>query len=166
VDKPSRRTLRFDDLDDVVREAESLRASGYHRAGAWDLAQVCTHLAEWMRFPLDGFPRPPAPIRAMLWVMKNTFGRRQLRKVLATSSMPAGGPTMPETVAAAGGDETAAVERLRQTVARFKAHTGPLHPSPLFGPLDKEAATRLQLVHCAHHLSFLVPRPGDEGRPR
>lgn len=158
MERPTRRSLHFNGLDDVVREVESLRASGYDRAGNWDLAQTCSHLAEWMRFPLDGFPRPPAPVRAMLWVMKNTFGRRQLRKVLATSSMPAGGPTMPETVATAGGDETVAAERLRQTVARFKAHTGPLHASPLFGELDRETATRLQLVHCAHHLSFLVPR--------
>lgn len=162
--KPSRRTLRFDDLDDVVHEVESLRASGYDRAGNWDLAQTCAHLADWMRFPLDGFPRPPAPIRAVLWALRQTVGQKKLRQYLDTAAMPAGKPSMPETVAAAGGDETAAVERLRQTVARFKSHAGPLHPSPLFGPLDKETATRLQLVHCAHHLGFLIP--SHQGRPQ
>lgn len=164
MEKPSRRTLRFNDLDEVVREVESLRASGYDRAGKWDLAQTCAHLADWMRFPLDGFPRPPAPIRAMLWALKKTVGQRKLRQYLEAGAMPSGKPTLPETVAAAGGDETVAVERLRQTVARFKAYSGPLHPSPLFGELDKETATRLQLVHCAHHLGFLVP--SNHGRPR
>ena len=158
--KPSRRALRFDDLDAVVREVDSLRATGYERAGNWDLAGTCSHLADWMSFPLDGFPRAAAPIRAMLWVMKNTIGRSQLRKILASGSMPAGGPTLRETIPPPSGDETAAVDRLKRTVARFKDHTGPFHPSPLFGELDRDAATKLQLVHCAHHLSFLVPKGG------
>jgi len=160
VEKPARRPLRFDDFDHVMRDVNALREKGYDRAGNWSLAQVCSHLADWMAFPLDGFPRAPAPIRALLWAMKNTVGRRQLRKILDSGSMPAGGPTMPQTVAGAGGDESAAIERLRRTVARFRSHSGPLHPSPLFGALDKETATRLQLVHCAHHLSFLVPKAG------
>ena len=49
--KPERRELYFSDLDEVVRDAEHLLAKGYDRAGNWNLAQVCTHLAEWMRFP-------------------------------------------------------------------------------------------------------------------
>lgn len=160
MDKPGRRTLRFEGLDAVLRDVEELRERGYDRAGNWDLAQICSHLADWMTFPLDGFPKPPVPIRAVLWAMRNTIGRRQLRKVLEAGSMPAGGPTVPQTVAKTGGDESAAIDRLRQTVARFQAHNGPLHPSPLFGALGKETATCLQLVHCAHHLSFLVPKPG------
>lgn len=152
-----RRALSFGDLDEAVREAERLRDGGYRRAGRWDLAQVCGHLAEWLGYPVDGFPRQPAPIRAVLWVMRNTVGRRQLRQVLASRSLPAGGPTIPQSIPTAGGDEAAAVERLRRAAERFRAHVGPYHPSPLFGALDRETATRLQLVHCAHHLGFLVP---------
>lgn len=153
-----RRSLQFRNLDDAVREAESLLASGYDRAGNWDLAQTCGHLAEWMRFPIEGFPRSPLPVRVILWFLGITFARRKLRTTLETNAMPAGGPTLRETVPPAGGNDAAIVDRLRQMVERFKAYEGPLHPSPLFGDLDRETATRMQVLHCAHHLGFLVPR--------
>ena len=65
---------------------------------------------------------------------------------------------MPETIPAPGGDEAAAVERLRQALARLQAHEGMFKPSPLCGPLDRETWLRLHLLHCSHHLSFLIPR--------
>ena len=155
---PVRRALAFDTLDEALLDAERLLAAGYERAGNWSLAQVCGHLNEWMRFPLDGFPQSPAPVRMMLWFMKITAGRQMLRRTLATNSMPAGGPTLRETIPPPEGDDAAAVDQLRQTVERFKSHAGPIHPSPLFGELDRDTAMRLQLVHCAHHLSFLIPK--------
>jgi hypothetical protein len=151
-----RRQIRFESLDDVVRDAEGLLAKGYDRAGNWDLAQVCGHVANWMTYPVEGFPRPPAPIRAMLWLMKKAVGRGKFEKYLA-EGMPAGKPTMPESVPPPGGDPAAAVARLKQAVEKFKA-AGGVHPSPLFGPMTKDEATRLQLIHAAHHLSFLVPK--------
>ncbi len=158
-----RRLLEFRDLDDVARDAETLHAGGYDRVGNWDLAQVCGHLAEWLRYPVEGFPRPPLPIRAMLWGMRKTIGPRAMRKVLDARAFPEGGPTMRQTIPAPGGDEGAAVERLRQAVARFQAHEGPYHPSPFFGTMSREECRRLQLIHGAHHLSFLIPR-ADPGR--
>jgi hypothetical protein len=162
---PSRRKLDFRDFDAVLRDVDALAAGGYDRAGAWDLAQVCGHLADWMRFPLDGFPRPALPLRVVIWLMRHTIAPRLLRRILAERSMPGGRPTIPETVKPGGADQAAAVDQLRQVVARFRAHTGPLHPSPLFGALDREEATQVQLIHCAHHLSFLIPKshpaPGD-----
>ncbi|WLD13611.1 DUF1569 domain-containing protein [Planctellipticum variicoloris] len=151
----SRRELHFESLDDVLRDVESLQAGGCESLGRWELSQTCLHLADWMQFPLDGFPRQPAPIRGLLWLLRHTIGRRQFQRILATGRMPAGGPTMPETVHVSGGEDAAAVERLRHAVARFEAHTDSLHPSPLFGPMDHNQARRLQLIHCAHHLSFL-----------
>jgi hypothetical protein len=164
--KAARRALNFRDLDEVVEDARRLHRHGYEKAGAWDLAQVSGHLADWMRFPLDGFPRPPLPIRLMLGALRATVGRRTLREILATRSMPGRRPTMPESVPAAGGDEAGAIERFGQVVERFKAHSGPFHPSPLFGVLNREQATQLQLIHCAHHLSFLVPRPPQSAPDR
>jgi hypothetical protein len=157
-ESPPRRELAFRDLDAAVQDARSLHCGGYVQAGNWDLAQVCGHLADWMRFPLDGFPKPPLPIGLMLWSMRHAVGRRMLRKILQSGSMSAGGPTMPETVPQPGGDEAAAVERFEHVGARFQAHEGPFHRSPLFGDMDRETLTRLQLSHCSHHLSFLVPK--------
>lgn len=156
--KPARRELKFDALDEVVRDAEHLLAVGYEQAGNWDLTQVCLHLADWMRFPIEGFPKPPLPIRLMLWGMRHTVGRSKLRQIVQQRAMAAGIPTMPQTVVPPGGDARAAVAKLSETVDRFKSHGGEVHPSPFFGAMTKDEATRLQLVHCAHHLSFLVPR--------
>jgi hypothetical protein len=110
-----------------------------------------------MSFPLDGFPRPPLPMRLMLWTMRNTVGKRKLREMLAGGAMPAGLPTLRETVPARGGDAKAAVERLCAVVLRFCSHEGELHPSPVFGEMDRETLAQLQLLHCSHHLSFLIP---------
>jgi len=155
---PQRRKLVFNNLDEVVRDTDRLLAGGYEKAGNWDLAQVCDHLADWMRFPVDGFPKPPAPIRGMLWLVRKTVGRKKLLQYLADKTFPAGKPTMPQTVHAAGGDARAAVENLRQSVERLKAYAGPIVPSPLFGPMTKDEAVGMQLVHAAHHLSFLIPK--------
>lgn len=154
----SRRPLTFDSLDAVVRDAERLLAGGYERAGTWDLAQVARHLAEWMRFPVEGFPKMPAFIRPVFWLVRKTVGRKKLLGYIATKSFPAGKPTMPETVPPPGGDPTEAVAALKASVERLKAHTGPIVPSPLFGEMTKDECVQMQLVHAAHHLSFLVPR--------
>jgi hypothetical protein len=78
--------------------------------------------------------------------------------MIQDGSMPENVPTIPDTVPPAGGDEGKAVERLCAVVERFRDYDGALHPSPVFGPTDREMLTRLQLIHCAHHLSFLVPK--------
>jgi Protein of unknown function (DUF1569) len=130
---------------------------GYEKAGNWDLSQVCMHMTDWMRFPMDGFPKPPLPIGVMLWVLRNTLGKRMYRKYMG-EGMPSGKPTMPQTVHQPGSEPSNAIARLKETVERFRVFNGTLHPSPLFGALNKDEATRLQLVHCAHHLSFLVPK--------
>lgn len=155
-----RRPLRFASLDEVVRDAEGLLANGYEKAGNWDLAQAAGHLAEWMRFPVEGFPKAPAPIRAVFWVLRKTIGRKKLLTYIETNSFPAGKPTMPQTVPPPGGDARAAVEKLKQSVERLKGYTGEIVPSPLFGRMTKEEAVGMQLVHAAHHLSFLIPKTG------
>ena len=154
-----RRLLVFNDLDEVVRDAETLLANGYEKAGNWDLAQVAGHLANWLTYPVAGFPRAPWPIRVMLGAVRATLGRRMFEKYMR-EGMPAGKPTIPESVPVAGGDAAQAVARLREAVARFQAHTGDYLPSPLFGRLTREEARSIQLRHAAHHLSFLVPKQG------
>ncbi|MBN9121640.1 MAG: DUF1569 domain-containing protein [Planctomycetes bacterium] len=152
-----RRKLTFATLDDAVRDAENLVAKGYDKAGNWDLAQVGSHLTEWMRFPLDGFPKVPLLLRPMFWLLRTAVGKKIRAKVLA-EGFSTGGRTMPQTVFSPGGDAPAAVAKLKETAERFRAHTGPVHPSPLFGAMTKDEALQLQLKHCEHHLSFLVPR--------
>jgi hypothetical protein len=152
-----RRKLTFASLDEVAADAENLLARGYEKAGNWDLSQVCLHLANWMRFPVEGFPKLPLFLRPLFWLFRNTVGRSKRLKY-TKEGMPAGKPTMPQTVAQAGGDTASAVAKLKEAIAAFKAYTGAIHPSPLFGAMNKDEAMQLQLVHCAHHLSFLIPK--------
>lgn len=152
-----RRKLTFASLAEVVVDAENLLAKGYDRTGNWDLAQVCGHLAEWLRFPVEGFPKVPLLLRPLLWMFRVTKGKKILAKILEDGFSP-NIRTVPETVPPPGGDPAAAVAKLRDSVIRYATFDGDRHPSPLFGHLDKDTATRVQLRHCEHHLSFLVPR--------
>lgn len=155
-----RRTLRFDALADAVRDAENLLATGYDKTGRWTLGQVCGHLANWLSYPLDGFPKVPLLLRPVLWLMKVTVGKRKLKTYLADQSFPTGAPTVPQSVPPATAEDADGVAKLKAAVERFTTHTGPVKPSPLFGAMTKETAGHLQRVHCAHHLSFLVPKGG------
>ncbi|AMV26961.1 hypothetical protein VT84_21345 [Gemmata sp. SH-PL17] len=154
---PDRRKLTFATLDDAVRDAENLFAKGYDKAGNWDLAQVCFHLAEWMRYPIEGYPQLPLVLRPVFWLVR-TAASKKIRNKILTEGFQAGGRTMPQTVSEPGGNASEAVAKLKDVAERFQGHTGPIHPSPLFGPLNKGDALQLQLLHCAHHLSFLIPK--------
>lgn len=154
----AQRQLQFQALDDVASDIDVLLAAGYTKVGNWNLSQVCGHLDQWMGFAMDGFPKPPFPINAVLWTMKMTVGKKLLRQIL-TSGFKPGGPTMPQTVPEAGStDDETAVRAFKETLSRFASYTGPIHPSPLYGQLDRDTAVQLQLAHCAHHLSFLLPK--------
>jgi hypothetical protein len=83
----------------------------------------------------------------------------KLKQYLADKTFPAGKPTMPATVFKPDfSTDQAAVEKLSTTLRRVGAYREPLHPSPLFGKLNRDSHLGLQLVHAAHHLSFLVPK--------
>ncbi|QEL17039.1 DUF1569 domain-containing protein [Limnoglobus roseus] len=124
--------LRFQSLADVVRDAESLLAKGYDKAGNWDLSQCCHHLAYWLTCSLDGFGKQPLPIRAFLWLARNTFGPGQLKKILA-KGFPPNGPTDPNSVKPSDGDDAGAVAKLKQAAERFDAHSGSILPSRFSG---------------------------------
>jgi hypothetical protein len=146
------RNLEFRTGKEVAAELDRLHAGGYEKAGNWDLAQTCDHLGFFIRESLDGFTfRVP-------WLFKVLFGRLVLRRILRQRRMKAGVPTPQKPLPAPGGDESAAVERLKHILARLDAHEGELHPSPFFGYLTPAEWRELHLIHCAHHLGFLIPQ--------
>jgi hypothetical protein len=149
-----RRSLRFPDFDHVLRDVDALLAAGYTRAGNWDLAQISDHLGKVIIMSLDGFPtRYPWPMRVVArWFALPGILRH---KVFRTKM------TAPQYLLPVAGEDRAAVERLRAAVARFTSHSGPLHPSPIFGTLSRDEWREVHLWHCEHHLSFLHPRPAS-----
>jgi len=126
--------------------------------GKWTLAQCVFHLTEYLRYPMDGFPPVPLPIRMLLWSVRNTMAKKLYHQVLEKQSMPSGKPTIPQSVSGPGREDQPAADRLKETVDRWRTFGGALLPSPLFGAMTKDEFDQLHRVHMAHHLSFLVPR--------
>lgn len=157
-DNNTPRSLEFRQFSEVIDEVKKLHENGYDKTRNWDLAQTCQHLSDWMRYPMDGFPKAPFPVNFMLWSMRKTIGPKTLKKILANKAMKENTPTMPETVHAQGTDEKTAVDQFCQLVERFDRYDGPIYASPFFGDMDRDQLRQLQLVHCAHHLRYLQPK--------
>lgn len=153
-----RRRLRFHSLDEIIVEAENLHTRGYEKTGQWDLAQICNHCACWVKYPMDGFPRLPWYLKPVFFVLKHTLMKKIEKQMKDDRTFPQGVSTAPMTVFPAGQDESAAVLNLKNELSRMKTFTGPMHASPLRGLLPKDEWVDSHLVHCAHHLSFLVPK--------
>ena len=162
------RDLHFDSLNAAVEEAERLLAIGYERRGHWTLAQVAGHCAQWLDYTMQGNYPIPAAIRPVLSITGRLFGPRLLRKFLEQGRMAAGVRTFatsipaplpgesPEQEAQHAADARG-VASLREAVRRFTEWDAPLPPSPLYGPLNKQEASRLHCIHMAHHFGYLVP---------
>lgn len=153
-----RRNLRFQSLDDIIADAENLHTRGYEKIGNWDLAQVCNHCACWVKYPMDGFPKPPLMVKLVFAIIKRTMLPKVKRQMKDERTFPPGLKTAPMTIFQPGQDDAAAVANLKRELERMKTFTGPMQPSPLMGLLSKEEWVDSHLVHIGHHLSFLVPK--------
>ena len=164
--EPKKRKLKFNDCDTVLSDARSLMEHGYISNGNWTLGQTCCHLAEWMRYPLDGFPQPPIFMRPIFWIMKHTVAPGMKRRIMA-EGFKGGMPTAPESVPkpAETSDEQGLV-KLQKTINRVQAYDGELVPSPLFGPMDKQMLLKVSLLHAEHHLGYLEPHRSSTERDR
>jgi hypothetical protein len=144
------RELSFSNWDEVVAEVDRLHQGGYTKTGNWNLAQTLNHLNYFLTGPLDGhqFKCP--------WIFKALFGRWALKRILSGKKMKPGIFTPQKPLPQPGGDEASAVAQFRETAQRFKNHPGPWIASPFFGNLTPEQWHKLQLIHCGHHLGYLV----------
>lgn len=154
----NRRDVRFGSFEEVQAEVMRLLESGYRSTGNWTLGQACFHLAEWARFPMDGFPKPPWWIRAIFGVLKMTGQAERMKQKILSSGFRAGTPTAPQTAPMADSvSDEAGVKKLCEVIERIRTYRGPLHASPLFGPMDRDVWIQVNLLHCQHHLGFLAP---------
>lgn len=143
--------LAFADEEAVAADVRALRDRGYARAGAgaWTLPQACFHLDQALQSRMKPGPFPPN-------TPEQDARRPVLEQTLATGKLPDGLPAPdafipPDDV----GDD--AVDAFLARLAQFKAYPGPIAQHRLFGNLPDDVARRLNLIHCAHHLSYLVP---------
>jgi hypothetical protein len=153
-----RRVLRFNSLDDVLRDAEMLaeaaRGGTLRATGNWTLGQALGHLATWVNMPFDGYPEMG---RSAWWV-------RLLRPVITWWLVNKGFPAGVRIAGAPGGtfgiEPCEADDGLGRLRAAFRklAEDAPIHTSPVFGSMTHEEWIKFHLRHAELHLSFFHPR--------
>ncbi len=146
-----KRELDLKDLDGVREEVQRLHTDGYEKTGAWDLSQICEHIAIPLRMAVDGSPFKAnlfMRVMAQLFMKKKFFRERKIKPGLSA----------PNGTAFESSDEAAAVAKLNDAIQYFTNHTGPMADHPFFGKLSKEQWHDFNTIHCSHHLAFLVPK--------
>ncbi len=143
-----RRPLVFENCFDVIADVNHLRR-GCTPGGNWTLAMVCKHLDTAMKFAMRPGPYPEnAPVQNQ--------NRPALEDILATGMLPAGIPAPAEAVPPIDTPDSA-IDDFLVTLRAYEARTDPYAPHRLFGNLKRFEARKLALIHCAHHLSHLLP---------
>ena len=145
-----RRTLTFTTLDRVMPDVDRL-LEGHETLGNWSLGQICNHLATVVAGSVDGFP-----FRAS-WIYRKTMGTVIRRQLFKNGEMAVGTQLPPQFCPKPGLDARAEAEALRATLRYFAGYQEPLVMHPFFGWLTRDEWNRLHAIHCAHHLSFVLP---------
>ncbi|MEM8945647.1 MAG: DUF1569 domain-containing protein [Planctomycetota bacterium] len=146
----SRRDLWFNNLDEVVADAERAVAANAVTIGNWSLGQILEHVAVVMEKTVNGFDmKAPLPIRLMgRWFLKNRFLK---------NGMPAGfqlkGPAAQELLPPEV-DANQALEHLHNAAERLQNETH-RETHPFFGDLTDQEACLINCRHAALHLSFV-----------
>jgi hypothetical protein len=140
--------LQYKSEDDIIADIRNLRR-GYEKAGAWSLQQVCYHLERAVEMRMKKGPfEPDTPDQI----------QRQgaLRPIFATGALPHGIVAPPE-MAPPDDASDASIDRCITALERLRDYKGQIAPHRFFGQLSDSDARKLNLIHCAHHLSYLVP---------
>src|SRR4051794_21925733 len=147
---PSRRALRFASLDQVMPDVDRL-LEGHTTVGRWSLGQICSHLSKTICYTVEGFPTK-AP-----WLVRKTVGPLIVRRILATGRFPEGIKLPKRSLPSPDADARAEAEALRAALRVLAYHSGPLADHPIAGPISRADWDRFNCIHCAHHLSFVLP---------
>jgi hypothetical protein len=140
--------LRYANEDELIADIRHLR-KGYRQTGKWTLGQIAWHLDATIKLRMRPSPFPPDTDEMLA-------RRPTLQKVLETGRLPLGlvAPDAIQPPADAGEE---AIDSALRTIEQFKRFPGPIAPHRLFGTMDDATARQQNLVHCAHHLSYLIP---------
>lgn len=145
-----RRALKFSSYDQLLTDLDRL-SEDYSKVGRWSLGQIAEHLRITMNGSLDPTTkRLPAPLR---FILRHTM----LRWLLKHNRMPAGVKAPKSIQPPPAVDDDAAVSRLRETIVLVRDHPREHYLNPAFGRMTRARWDHLQLIHAAHHLSFLIP---------
>jgi hypothetical protein len=150
----SRRTLRFENLDQAIADARSLaeleQAGRIKAIGNWTLGQSLNHLACWVDYGYDGAPlKVPLVIRLIMRPLKSRILHKSMRAGTRIPGVKDG------TLATDPAPTGEALPHFVRGFERLKTES-PGRPSPLFGELSHAEWIALHLRHAELHLSFLT----------
>ncbi len=145
-----RRTLSFDGLDGVMDEVDQLLA-GHETVGGWTLGQILYHLAVSVRLSMDGERDA-----------ESVDGRdrsRSLRRMFFRGGRFPENTNPPLTILIPPDycEPTEQAQALRGAIDRFRGTDAPLASHPILGAMSKAEWSKFHVMHCAHHLGFVVP---------
>lgn len=151
-----RRSLTFATLDRVMPDVDRL-LEGHVTLGKWSLAQICNHLCTAVTYTVEGYPgRAP-------WIVRATIGAFARRRLLKTGRMASGIRLPAEFQPKPGLDARAEAEALRASLQYYAGHQGTPVIHPILGKMNRAEWDRFHAVHCAHHLSFVLPTSSEAG---
>lgn len=141
-------TPKVQSLDGALLWLDPLdKAASVKSTTAWKMGAVFEHLAQSIDMSLDGFPEPKSAL------FQNTVGaaaftvfkwRGQMSHRL-TDPIP-GAPALAQP-----DDWKPGALRLRNAIARFNSHTGPVKPHFAYGALSRSDFALAHALHIANH---------------
>lgn len=156
---PGRRPLAFSRPEEIWPDVERL-LQGHRAVGRWSLAQVLNHLGSAAIWSIDGFPMPPLP-----WPIRVTLGSIAKWSMFHQRKIPEGVPLPKRHGPAPELELEVETARFHAAIERVVSHDGPFATHPLFGALTRDQWRQYHCVHCAHHLSFVIPTSTSNGAP-
>lgn len=152
-----RRVVRYESFADALRDMRSLAAQERNGnlavLGNWSLGQAINHVATWAEYAYK-----PNPMRRAPWIIR--LASRLLKKRFLEKGLGPGF-RLPGVEGGTLGTEPADTDT---ALARFQAGADrldrdpPTQPSPVFGLMTREDASKLNLRHAELHMSFFKPR--------
>jgi hypothetical protein len=148
----NRRTVRYDTLQDLLRDAEQLAAGKVRTLGNKTYGQILRHLIIAMNWAIDGSPvRVSWPMRMMAKLFK--------KKILGGPMDPGFNlPADAEPILWPPGDPsvTEELDGLRKVIRRLETESKRA-PSPFLGTLTHDEWDCLLRHHAELHMSFVTP---------
>lgn len=152
------RKLRFNTIDDLMTEIDRIVASDdrgmLKRTGNWSPGKIFGHLAGWMNFSYEGFPKgahPPWFIRWLIRRKKYTYLREGMPRGVRIPRLEDGTLATQEMTTEEG------AKRLRGALQRLKNREPVKFHSPAFGEMEYDERVQFQLRHAELHLGYLQP---------
>ncbi len=150
--KPARPELIFHSVDEMLADVDRLRGGSYEKTGQWDLPMILDHLAKSMHTmqTCEGMKPVPKPLDIVARLGVHLVTKRKYYPGIKFSAPKEMRPTV-------GIPLEAAEAAFRQAAEQVKAINTPTVSGTPFGTMMSDDFVKLQLLHGAHHLSFLRP---------